>query len=93
MFLALTADQEIWDKSQKILFLGEWCKLYSKREDWENIPHETLSDCSSDFDDFENVLAYIDEIYESNLTLLADELNCLHSVNHSKDYWRKVVGP
>ena len=93
MFLALTANQEIWDKSQKILFLGEWCKLYSQREVLENLEYETLPDCSSDFDDFEDVLSYIDEIYERNLTLLADELNRLHSVNHSKEYWRKVVGP
>ena len=93
MFLALTANQEIWDKSQKILFLGEWCKLYSQREVLENLEYETLPDPFSEIVDFESVLSYIDAIYERNLALLADELNRLHSVNHSKRYWRIVVGP
>ena len=31
MFLITTPIEESWRKEEKIIFLGEWCKLYNRK--------------------------------------------------------------
>ena len=40
--LAATSIEETWGKSEKIIFLGEWCKIYSRKDTYENRDHITL---------------------------------------------------
>ena len=42
MFLVTTADQRFWKTDEKILFLGEWCKIYNQRHIWSNLDYEVL---------------------------------------------------
>ena len=42
MFLVLTADQRFWKTDGKILFLGEWCRLYRDKFAWSNLNAEIL---------------------------------------------------
>ena len=38
IFIALTSREDFWDiKSEKICFLGEWCKIYSRKDFWEKL--------------------------------------------------------
>ena len=41
MFLATTANQLYWKKDEKIMFLGEWCKVYDQKHIWSKLDHET----------------------------------------------------
>ena len=36
-FLITTAEKASWDYDSPILFLGEWCKTYNNKSDWETI--------------------------------------------------------
>ena len=41
--LVTTALEETWpNQKSKIIFLGEWCKLYSKKKSWKNLSYEVL---------------------------------------------------
>ena len=31
-FLVTTADENTWPENEKILFLGEWCRLYARKD-------------------------------------------------------------
>jgi len=42
MFLVTTANQKFWKIDEKILFLGEWCKIYNQKHIWSKLEHETL---------------------------------------------------
>ena len=42
MFLVTTANQDFWKTGEKILFLGEWCKLYDQKHIWSKLAYETL---------------------------------------------------
>ena len=41
-YLITTALEETWPKSGDIIFLGEWCKVYSRRKVLENYHSETI---------------------------------------------------
>ncbi len=94
-FLITTADEKTWpeDKKHPVLFLGEWCKLYSRKSNWEKLDSKThphhWSDRGKIYTDYQAIQA----TYEKILSILADKLNEIHQVNHSLRYWRILVGP
>jgi putative transferase (TIGR04331 family) len=92
VYLATTALESFWDKSQKILFLGEWCKLYSRKAEWEKLDHEVLPYHWDDRRKLEKDFRYLQGVYEKELVLLSDRLNALHGIDHSIRYWRIVIG-
>jgi putative transferase (TIGR04331 family) len=92
-FLITTADQETWKVDQPVLFLGEWCKLYNKKQDWENIDYQVVpyhwDDRLQLFEDYK----YLKKFYEDMLLACSDALNKFHGVDHSLRYWRILIGP
>jgi putative transferase (TIGR04331 family) len=92
-FLATTALEEFWDVTGKVLFLGDWCKLYSRRERWEELEAEVLP---YHWDDRRKLLAdfsYLSTVYERCLRQLGVQLNKAHDTEHPPRYWRIVIGP
>lgn len=89
-----TALHETWPKdSQKVLFLGEWCKKHDCKQSWA---HLSWSCCEYHWDDRQKLCSdyqFIQSIYESILDDLSDSLNNIHSVAHSAQYWRIIIGP
>ena len=93
--LITTADELTWpqDIKQPVLFLGEWCKLYSRKNNWEELdskthPHHWI-DRKKLYADYQAMQI----TYEKTLSVLAAKLNEIHQVNHSLRYWRILVGP
>ena len=95
MVLVTTALEETFpkDKNEKILFLGEWCKLYSKKDIYDQYDYETLSYHWDDREKLYEDTKYIDTVYEKYLELLGKNLNNIHKVNFSISYWRITIGP
>ena len=92
--LVTTALQKTWPSSNEpILFLGEWCLLYSEKEKWEKLNFKTApyhwDDRKKIFKDYN----FINKLYEELLSDLAKKLNSTHKVNHSIRYWRIIIGP
>lgn len=93
MFLITTADQRFWKTDQPILFLGEWCKLFSQRSIWEKFSYEVLPYHWDDRKKLYQDYLYLDNLYEQILLGLSECLNQIHNVEHTVRYWRIIIGP
>lgn len=92
MFLVTTADQSFWKTDEPVLFLGEWCKLFSQRSVWEKLSYEVLPYHWDDRKKLYRDYLYLDKLYEQILSELSQHLNQIHGVKHSVRYWRIIVG-
>jgi putative transferase (TIGR04331 family) len=95
MFLVTTGLLETLpnDNNQELLFLGEWCKIYSNKEIWEKYNYKTLPYHWDDREKLYEDYIFINNTYENYLTSVARSLNELHNTQHSKRYWRTLIGP
>src|SRR5437870_13207002 len=93
MFLITTADQQFWRTNDRVLFLGEWCKLYSQRHVWLAMDSETLPYHWNDRTRLLSDHSYLTAVYEKYLEELAPKLNKIHGISQSARFWRIVVGP
>ena len=93
LFLALTALEDFWDKSQPILFLGQWCQpfddmfLLKEKMKIHLLNHSDLVDQNPD-----QAYHYTFQVYEILLPQIANWLNQIHGADHSLKYWRIVIG-
>ena len=93
MFLVATADERTWKKNEKILFLGEWCKLYSRKEEWDKLDYKVLPYHWDDRNKLYNDYQYLNSLYEDTLNNTKEQLNRIHGVDYSLRYWRILIGP
>ena len=93
MFLVTTANQKFWKTDEKILFLGEWCKIYDQKHIWSKLDHETLPSHWDKWEDLNQHHKCLESIYEKYLNSLVSSLNDFHNENHSVRYWRIILGP
>jgi len=93
MFLATTADQRFWKKDEKILFLGEWCRVYDQKHIWSKFDYKVLPYHWADTGRFYRDFQYTDALHERYLGLLSKNLNNLHNENYSLRYWRLALNP
>lgn len=93
MFLVTTADQRFWKKDEKILFLGEWCKIYNQKNVWSKLDYKVLPYHWNDRGRLYQDYLHLDSVYERYLKLLAKRLNEIHHVDRSIRYWRIIIGP
>ncbi len=91
-FLATTAIEDFWDTSYPIVFLGGWCKRYSRKKFWENIVSETLTSYFEEKKGRE-IYRYLDTVFERLLFTLHKQMNQIHGTNFSIRYWRIILGP
>lgn len=95
MFLITTALQETFpkDKNTKVVFLGEWCKVYNHKSVWKKFNSKTMPYHWNDRQKFYRDYQNIQSVYEKILVELSDKLNQIHDVNYSLRYWRILIGP
>lgn len=93
MFLALTALEEFWDTARPILFLGEWCKVHSRKHIWKGLNSTVLQSPELSYADSYEAYQYAMGVYEKLLPKLADWLNEFHGTQYSLKYWKLLVGP
>lgn len=92
-FLITTALEDTWCDNEPALFLGEWCRRYSRKELWSKMDAEVLpyhwDDRAKMYADYQ----YLQELYERLLQDLTIQLNQIHGVDHELRYWRILIGP
>ncbi len=91
--LVTTALEESWVDTEPMLFLGEWCRLYSRRHRWSKLDVEVLP---YHWDDREQLIKdrrFLELLYEDLLLEVSEKLNEFHGTDHSLRYWRILVGP
>ncbi len=93
--LITTADEQVWpvEEHEPVLFLGEWCKRYSRKEQWKKFDSEILpyhwDNRNLLYEDYK----YLQEFYEELLIELSQKLNQIHETDHNLRYWRILIGP
>jgi len=94
-FLITTALEETWPKDPDVpvLFLGEWCRIYSRRERWSKMNAEVVPYHWDDRNKLYNDYQYLNNLYENKLNIMKKRLNKIHGVEHSLRYWRILIGP
>ena len=93
MFLVTTALEDFWDTSKDIVFLGEWCRRYSRRTIWEPKGGEVIPYQWRNPQRFHKEYQYVNDLYERLLPLLGNLLNSIHEKKHGPRYWRIMLGP
>ena len=91
--LVTTALEGSWDDTQPMLFLGEWCRLYSRRHRWSELDVEVLPYHWDNREQFIKDRRFLELLYEDLLLEVSEKLNEFHGTNHSLRYWRILVGP
>lgn len=93
-YLVTTSLEGSWpSKGKNILFLGEWCKRFDRKEKWAELDSNTVE---YHWDDREKVYSdyqYLRELHEDMLVEMKGYLNDLHGVSRSLRYWRIQLGP
>jgi putative transferase (TIGR04331 family) len=79
-------------KNENTILLGEWCKKYSKDsvcndEVFTVIPYHWNSRKK-----FREDHRYLSHLYKEILKKVSLELNSIHKVEHSLEYWRIIIG-
>jgi putative transferase (TIGR04331 family) len=93
LFLATTADQRFWKKDDKIIFLGEWCKLFNQKHIWSKLNYQVLPYHWQSRDEYFKAHIYLEQLYEQWLPILTKNLNIIHNEDHSDRYWRVILSP
>ena len=91
-FLVTSALEATWPADEPIVFLGEWCLRYSRRDVWSALDYSVAPYHWDDRAQIPTDLEYISNVYEALLPELAQALNDIHGVSYSVRYWRIVVG-
>ena len=92
ILLVTTSIERTWGKGEKILFLGEWCKLYNRKDIWIRRNSSTLSDPWSDRKRKFNAFQFTEAVYKNAIVSLAHTLNKKHNLNYPIRYWKILCG-
>jgi len=91
--LVTTALERSWPEDEPVVFLGEWCRRFVRRERWEALDAEVMpyhwDDRERFHEDYDRLLL----VYEELLVELGQTLNEVHGVDRSIRFWRILVGP
>ena len=92
--LATTALEETWGSGDRhLVFLGEWCRLYTRKHIWEKQSHEVLAYHWRDRGKLNKDHAYLKVCYEQFIKIVSAFLNDYHNTDYPNSYWRIIVGP
>ena len=91
-YLVTTANENSWDRSKKILFLGKWCCVYSKKKDLATLDYSVASPFSSTSDERKESIDFVVGKTKEFLNFATEALNEYHGTSHSSRYWDIVLG-
>ncbi len=91
--LVTTGLLDTWGDDQDIIFLGEWCKPYNLKSNYDKRRYSTIPYHWNDSKKLRRDHGYLCRLHERVLAALAKSLNDLHNVSYSLRYWRIILGP
>ena len=92
-YLVTTSDLSTWPEEEyKIIFLGEWCKPFSKTKELSKLNSTTLKYHWDDRNKLHKDYLYIQSFSSKILNSLVAKLNQIHGVNYGINYWNLIVG-
>ena len=92
-YLITTSDEHTWKFDRPVLFLGEWCRNYNRKNIWSTMDAVVADPFGLSPENKVNHLEYTDQLVNTLLEELTQSLNLFHKTNHSKRYWHILLGP
>ena len=91
--LVTTSIEESWGLDQHIVFLGEWCKRYSRKHVWQQRAFDVCDYHWRDRKKLQVDHDYLEVLNEDLLRTLGIFLNAHHGIDRDVEYWRIIIGP
>jgi putative transferase (TIGR04331 family) len=91
-FLITTADERTWKMDRPVLFLGGWCKVYSRRHIWTKLDSEEAAPYGHKIGQKDTLNDLALNIERNLFPVVCDVLNYHHKVQYSQRFWKIVVG-
>ena len=93
VFLATTAIEEFWDTKKPLVFLGDWCLRYSRKNFWQTLNGNVIDGIWKNKQNLITAYNYLKGLYERLLSSLSISMNEIHDEVHNLRYWRIIIGP
>ncbi|MEI6066111.1 MAG: LIC12162 family protein [Methylococcaceae bacterium] len=90
--LITTEIEETWPADGKVLFLGEWCRLHARRQQWQKLEGDVQTYHWDDRKKLKHDFDYLQGLNQALLLELVPVMNALHHVSHDTRYWRLILG-
>lgn len=92
--LVLTANEECWDPSADLIFLGQWCVPTLREERWlSGKKYEFLESPWPTAETRREAGEYCYRLYGGLLKELTISMNRIHQMSFPECYWRILLGP
>ena len=91
-YLITTADERTWKFDRPVIFLGEWCRIYDRRQVWQNMDAIVAAPYGLGLAKKDADHAEARALEEKLHSVLCDTLNRYHGTKHSARFWRVVLG-
>ena len=91
-YLVTTSDERSWKFKEPVVFLGEWCRLYSRRETWQSLDAIVAKPIGLEDGQKELDRVYLNNIIAKLLIELTSALNKIHETKHTERYWNIILG-
>lgn len=91
--LVTTALERTWGREEPLLFLGDWCRLYDRKDAWSRRRHSVVPYHWDDRAKNRNDHAYLKGLHDALLTELAEAMNRRHGLDRPRRYWQMVLDP
>lgn len=91
--LATTALEDTWGTDEPLLFLGEWCLLYDRKDVWSKRDYTIVPHHWDDREKLKRDYRYLYNLHDSLLKDLALVLNQYHHLDRDVRYWQMIIDP
>lgn len=90
--LIVCADERTWFFDRPVLFLGEWCKRYNRKEIWNNLDFRVARPFSVHSNERDHDYKNVNTLKEKLIPELCNYFNDIHKTDYSQRYWRIIIG-
>ncbi len=91
--LVTTALEQTWGSDEPIVFLGEWCRLYDRKDVWMKRSCQVIPNHWDDREKLREDYGYLESLYGSLLADIASAMNRYHQIDRTLRYWQMILGP
>lgn len=91
-YLITTADESTWKFDRPVVFLGEWCRTYSRKKIWQNMDAIVAKPYGLEVSKKDNDYAKIIALEKKLFPEICEILNKYYCKKHSKRFWQIILG-
>jgi putative transferase (TIGR04331 family) len=91
-YLITNADEGTWKFDRPVIFLGEWCRIYERRQVWQKMDAIVAKPYGLGKSKIDSDIAEANLIEKELFPILCRILNDYHDTEHSERFWKIIIG-